>query len=373
MEEMSPKVNFVWFAWQLHASHSGYHQIVRHLGAPDTNAEMRLSLFPRLLKTVLSRGPQRRVTYLVRHLSGIPLYSSNAMFPELDTILKMVFRRREVFHFIYGEFSYRFSGFLPRLRGSQLICTYHLPPAWLSEFIPDRHTGHLSRLDAVVVVASNQIDYFARFLPRERVFVVPHGVDTQFFRPGATSDISAGDTCLFVGDHLRDFSALRAAIQVIAARRPQTRFVAVTPERNFPHFTGLPQVVLETNLPDEQILRRYQTSALLMQPMMDCTANNSILEAMACGLPTVATDVGGVRDYLDDSCGVLVPPGDSEGLAREVIGLLGDDSRRRAMSGNSRTRALRFEWSKVATELQQVYEKVLSTSAHRRTINTDQR
>lgn len=57
----------------------------------------------------------------------------------------------------------------------------------------------------------------------------------------------------------------------------------------------------------------------------------SVLEAMAHGLPAIATDHGGPREFLRDGVGMLVPPGDAPALARAIEAVLGDDGRRREM------------------------------------------
>lgn len=363
MKEDAPgRVNPVWFSWQLHARHSGYHQIVRYLAPGDAGAAPRLSPPARLLRAVLKGWPQRRwlAPFLLEVLSGTPLYSADSLAAEADVAWPIAFRRRQVFHFIYGDHSYRYAGRTPRLKGSKLVATYHLPPALLDShaFARAGHR-HLRRLDGVIAVASVQAEYFARFVPRERVFVVPHGIDTGFFRPRDAAGPGDPDLCLFVGDHLRDFATLQAVIRILNASRPRTRFVLVTPARNAPLLSGAANVVIENNLTDEELRQRYQAAALHLQPMKDCTANNSILEGMACGLPTVATDIGGVRDYLDGSSSVLVPPGDAERMAAEAMALLEDPPRRRRLSDGGRASALKFEWGRIAARLRQVYDAVL--------------
>ena len=67
---------------------------------------------------------------------------------------------------------------------------------------------------------------------------------------------------------------------------------------------------------------------------------NSVIEATSCGLPCVASRVGGVPDVVEDRTnGLLVPPRDSHSLAAAMLALYSDDERRNAYAAASRTRA----------------------------------
>ncbi|OJZ75335.1 glycosyl transferase [Mycobacterium paraffinicum] len=85
------------------------------------------------------------------------------------------------------------------------------------------------------------------------------------------------------------------------------------------------------------------------------------LEAMACGVPVVATAVGGIRDtVVDDVTGRLVPPKDPAGLGDAIAALLGDRARRRALGAAGRERArARYTWDRVAADTERVYEKLV--------------
>jgi glycosyltransferase involved in cell wall biosynthesis len=84
------------------------------------------------------------------------------------------------------------------------------------------------------------------------------------------------------------------------------------------------------------------------------------LEAMACGVPVVATAVGGIRDtVVDDVTGHLVPPRDPRALGDAIAGLLRDRVRRKALGAAGRERArARYTWDRVAADTERVYEKV---------------
>ncbi|MFF3331094.1 glycosyltransferase [Streptomyces sp. NPDC002888] len=89
------------------------------------------------------------------------------------------------------------------------------------------------------------------------------------------------------------------------------------------------------------------------------------LEAMACGVPVVATDVGGHRDTVADRrTGRLVPPGDTAALASTVRDLLGDEELRRRYGEAGRERVLaRFTWQRVADGVEHVYRQVAAGHA----------
>jgi glycosyltransferase involved in cell wall biosynthesis len=66
----------------------------------------------------------------------------------------------------------------------------------------------------------------------------------------------------------------------------------------------------------------------------------SLIEAAAAGLPSVATDVGGVSEVVTGESGILVPPGDAKALADALVSLATDPARRAAMGDAARARAL---------------------------------
>jgi glycosyltransferase involved in cell wall biosynthesis len=86
-----------------------------------------------------------------------------------------------------------------------------------------------------------------------------------------------------------------------------------------------------------------------------------VLEALASGVPQVATDVGGTREAITPATGILVAPGDPRALAEAVIALLRDPARRAAMATAARARhAEAFGVARMVAGTAAVYERVIA-------------
>jgi glycosyltransferase involved in cell wall biosynthesis len=87
----------------------------------------------------------------------------------------------------------------------------------------------------------------------------------------------------------------------------------------------------------------------------------TVLEAAACGTPTVASDAPGLRDSVRDGVtGLLVPHGDVDRLTAALEGLLEDPERRRAMGRAARTFAQGFSWDRTADALEGILERAVA-------------
>ena len=165
---------------------------------------------------------------------------------------------------------------------------------------------------------------------------------------------------MFVGQWLRDFQCLREIIRLISKIDSDVKFEVISTENRVSELNGLNNLKSKSNLSDEDLLSSYHRADLLILPLTNCTANNSILEAMSSGLPVVTTDVGGVRDYLDESCAFLAPKGDAETIVKKVLLLLENEELRTQIGKAAREKALKeFDWRVITKKMLEVYKKVL--------------
>ncbi|MBK9132735.1 MAG: glycosyltransferase family 4 protein [Gammaproteobacteria bacterium] len=295
----------------------------------------------------------RSLRFMIRG-SGSLWYQRANLVSELQAARQWLARKGQVFHYLYGENSYRYLGGMKSVRpGNAIVCTYHTPPDRFRQVVTDHK--HIARLDAVIVMSTVQLELFTDLLGGERAFFIPHGIDVDCYAPGAAPRTRGGIfRCLFVGSHLRDIDTLVATARALRPRG-DIRFTVVTRPANLPKLEGLDNIDIRSNLDDRQLLSLYQESDLFVMPLLDSTANNSLLEAMACGMPMVTTDLQGVRDYTDPECAVLTKKGDARAVSEAIEWLERDDAARERMGRASRDRALAFRWETIAEHTRDVY------------------
>lgn len=333
-----------------HAGPSGYDRLADYLNCRVLEPPSVWTLPRRAFARVL-RPLQRR--------SGSLWYHRDAVYDEAVAALWWLRSSGQVFHFLYGENSHRYLGCMKGWgRKNAIVCTYHTPPDRFRELVTD--TNHLTRLDGIVVMSTSQMDFFARFVGPDRVHFVPHGIDVDYFRPlsGSTGN-GDGFRCIFVGTHMRDFVALRDACAILERRDSNLRVAVVTRAMFRDLFRGTGNVDFYSGISDAELLSLYRKADLLLLPLLDSTANNSLLEGMACGLPVVSTDLPGVRDYVDEACALLCRPSDAETLADAVLRIRGEPHRAESMGAASRARSLEFDWRRIARRMEAVYVKAI--------------
>lgn len=343
------KVKFIYDRWDHHARHSGYDMMVPALGSRLPSLDYR---------NVRSRiVPWRLARYFVLERAGMRHYSHHQFYAELTAALEMLRDRRVIYHILEGDFGYRYLGLLNGFNGNRVVATYHLPPKRLASDIT--FLGHLNRLSAVILVGRNQIPFFEPHVDPGKLHWIPLGVDTRYFRPAKTTLRRGSKRCVFVGRHMRDLNTLKSVVKLMEQDATGIETVIVTSERQKPSFENINGVTVRSCVTDLELLDLYQTSDLMLLPMTDSTAVIALLESLACGLPAVVTNVGGIGDYVDDSCAALVPPRDPETMYGMICELLADDKRRRSLAENARQRALRFDWSGIITQMREIYSQVL--------------
>ncbi len=217
-------------------------------------------------------------------------------------------------------------------------------------------------------------------VPRERITVLPNGVDRTRFAPRDAEQRSSTRSTLHIPDRaialgivgaltpVKRHDLLFAAAQSLAARVPDLHVVVVGdgPLRN-----ELTQKVRSLGL-EERVhwagVREDVADVLAALDLYACTSDseemsNALLEAMASGLPVVTTNVGDhariVRDGVE---GLVVPTGCVRTLARAVLRLCETPALRRQLGAAVRRRSADFDFLAAAQAYESYYRRLLKTA-----------
>jgi glycosyltransferase involved in cell wall biosynthesis len=314
--------------WSHHARRSGYH--------PVSNG-WATDLIPEL--TLVPGRVAGRMEY-----GGLTYGYGNHRFLACQLSALLRWTGIKTVFFADGDTFSPLAIWLKRHRDCRVFATFHLNR---EKFEP--LTSHLpgGLLDGAFCVARTQLDYVKQLARPGCTWFVPHGVDTDYFSPGHAPRDKPSFVALSVGCHMRDFEVLVASARLARERGLDMSFRLIAPRRYVPEHLDLSCLDAVFDCDDESLLNEYRAASVLFMPLCDTTANNSVLEGMACGLPIVASDVGGIRDYVTDDCGVLCPRGDALAHLDGVLHYHRRSDTLLQAGVEARRRALCFSWPAV--------------------------
>lgn len=233
-------------------------------------------------------------------------------------------------------------------------------PEHVGRTILGRWNKKLMHLNTGVTTVTHDLaDYLVEHesFPRERVTIIPNGVDCERFHPhqppaalreelGLTEAHRVASLIAALRPEKRHDLFLRAA-RIVADALPQARFLIVG---DGPSRADFERQAAELGLDDvvQFLGARHDIPEIQAVSDVVCLASTDVesapicmLEALASGRPQVATSIGGIPRIVDDGVtGLLVPPGEVPALAEAIRTILADDALARRMGEAARARAL---------------------------------
>ena len=341
-------IYFITYKFRHHYSISGYNRLSEFLPCRQ------ITISPRIGRA-LEKFYTLKMREELKNKTGLPGYFPECLYLEWHTNLLSFLPGRRLFHFVYPENSFYFTGKRKHSSKTRLIATYHQPLEESRQFILKKEA--IKRLDAVILLSESQREFFEPVVGNDKIHVIPHGIDLKFFSPAFQPP--ARKKIIAVGNWLRDFPTLASALAIVQERAPDIHCDVVSLEQNRQFFSGLKNVTFHSGISDEQLLKMYHESSAAVLSLTGAAANNALLEAMACGLPIVATDLPAIREYsIANECR-YVPSKNPHGLAGEVIALLSDESLMRKMGKANAAHVQRFDWKAVAEQTMNVYKQLI--------------
>ncbi|MEO5927965.1 MAG: glycosyltransferase family 4 protein [Patescibacteria group bacterium] len=293
-------------------------------------------------------------------------------------------REQDVVHLHYPFFGT--AELLPALKArglfKRLVITLHMDATaagWKGSIFSmyrSREQKKILESADVLIAASRDYTAHSSFAPyASRVKELPFGVDEARFSPGPSDRgrfgiLSDVPLILFVGgmDKAHDFKGVKELLEALVgvpdahllligdgelrkgyeARAKELKIAARC------HFVG--------KVDEDGLIAANRSADVLAFPSTSGAEAFGLVavEAQACGIPVVASNLPGVRTVVQDGkTGMLVKPGDVTSLREALVGLLSDPVRRKEMGAAARERVLEhYTWTKHIDGLMEMYEKL---------------
>jgi glycosyltransferase involved in cell wall biosynthesis len=221
---------------------------------------------------------------------------------------------------------------------------------------------------------STRDDLIARGVPRDRIRVIHPGVDTRHFTPPPGGRRSATPTFLYVG-RLKRYKGVALAVRALALarrRRPDIRLdIAGTGD----YREELEQLVSRLDLERAVTFHGFVSEERKIDLMRAAWANIfpspkegwgiTVMEAAACGTPSVASESPGLRDSVRNGVtGFLVPHGDVEGLAARILELADSPPLVARLGERARRLAEGLPWEQTAAATERHLSDIIEGSTH---------
>lgn len=228
------------------------------------------------------------------------------------------------------------------------------------------------RLPLITVSAISRDGIVAEMRARaDRITVISNGVDAEVFRPLPGRERVPGRLVATVSADvpLKGLVPLLEALAAVRAERPADLVVVGRPRPHGAAATAIDRLRLAGSIRftggirEDELAELYAGAEVAVVPSLYEGFSLPALEAMACGVPLVATTAGALSEVVggDGEAGLLVPPGDPPALAAAIGRVLADPALRRRMGGCGRRRALeRFTWDAAARATAGCYRSLMT-------------
>ncbi|HEX8974723.1 MAG TPA: glycosyltransferase family 4 protein [Patescibacteria group bacterium] len=206
--------------------------------------------------------------------------------------------------------------------------------------------------------------------PKKEIGVICNGIDTHEFYPdeSARNEKEIAIICTSRITPRKGIRLLVQAFDILSKRYDNLKLVLVgggdekESLENLVRSMGIEKKVQFCGVvPHEEIAAYYRKANVFVLPSFNEGMSNTMLEAVASGLPILATDTGGTRELVEEGKnGFILKMGDYNDIAEKLEKLIQDPDLRNKMGAESRKRAEKMSWENVAKEYVDLYQQTIN-------------
>jgi len=232
----------------------------------------------------------------------------------------------------------------------------------------------MNRADRIIANSKWTMDVtLPRDYPHNKAEVIYNGIDTKKFKKVKT-DVKDELGCEFLSTTVCRLVPQKGVKYLIEAVREIEGDLKALIVGRGPNLGQLKAMVKKFDLEkkvefvtdfvtDEELIRYYSASDFSILPSLWEPFGITLIEAMACGIPVIATDVGGIPEVVSRDCGFIIRPQNSREIALAAGILLDDRNLRKKMAKKARERVEEFfDFDLISKKVERSYKNFLETA-----------
>jgi glycosyltransferase involved in cell wall biosynthesis len=206
-----------------------------------------------------------------------------------------------------------------------------------------------------------------------RIFYLPNAIDTELFHPD--NDKKEDNLILYLG-RITPVKGLHILLGALRYLQRPVRLVVIGPVNDLKYYENITKLIEKENkkgknqveyasiLPLKEAIKFYQKATAFILPSYWEAFPMTLLEALACGTPVIATPVGGIPEIIKNhETGILVPPGDSIRLAEAINYLLENEDVRLKMAREGRKLVIeQYSLENACNKLCSIYKQLMESN-----------
>lgn len=207
---------------------------------------------------------------------------------------------------------------------------------------------------------------------KQKIDIIYNGINVEEFKPNISLR-DKGDFIITPGasriTSRKGLKYLIEAIYKLSKKYPQLRLKImgdgdgekIKLEKMTKDFNIQDRIDFLGRIPREKTFSHYQEAGVFVLPSLNEGMSNAMLEALATGLPIIATDTGGSKELIEEGKnGYMIKMKDSQDIAEKIEKLINNSELKKKMGEYSRKKALELSWKNVAEKYCQLYKKVIN-------------
>ena len=298
----------------------------------------------------------------------------NSISPTL--FLKLIHTRNDfdVIHaHSYLFFSTNLCALVKKIGSSPLVITNHglvsqTAPLWLQKmYIPTIAKWTFKSADKIICYTKEELAEIKRLgINPNKIAIIHNGTDIKLFTPFKKE--RSTNQILWIGRYVlgKGVEYLIDAFHILVKENPNLKLLMIgrgalkkNIEQRMRNLNLSKNIIMKDFIPDSELPKIYRNSDVFVLSSLNEGVPNTILEAMACGIPIVCTELPQLVDVVK-GCGLLVPLRDPQALADAIYRIISDKELAQKLGENGRKKVVEnYSWEDTVNKTINIYEGLI--------------